>query len=116
MESHGRPHTYERLWTRVHGRPTNSAYMHVHSYRRRTDTQVDSAGHDLYKSIVTLFGKNTPLTRALSPVEVKGFEPSASALRKSGSQCFDQVLSEGSPGSTVAIPSGHLTIHPLSSR
>jgi hypothetical protein len=49
-------------------------------------------------------------------VEVTGFEPASSTLRKSGSQCFDQVLSEGSPGSTVAIPSGHLTIHPLSSR
>ena len=74
----------------VHGRPINSAYMHVHSYRRRTDTQVDSAGHDLYKSIVALLVGKPPLTRDFGPVEVKGFEPSSSALRMSGSRCFDQ--------------------------
>jgi hypothetical protein len=49
-------------------------------------------------------------------VEVKGFEPSASALRKYGSQCFDQVLSEDHPGGGVAIPSGSLTIPPRPSR
>ena len=100
----------------MHGRPINSAYMHVHSYRRRTDTQVDSAGHDLYKSIVALLVRKSPLTRDFGPVEVKGFEPSASALRKCGSQCFDQALSEDLPGSGVAIPSGPLTIPPVPSR
>ena len=49
-------------------------------------------------------------------VEVKGLEPSASTLRKCGSQCFDQALSEDFPGSGVAIPSGSLTIPPLPSR
>ena len=82
----------------------------------RTDSQVDSAGHDLYKSIVTLIVGKTPLTRASSPVEVKGFEPSASALRKYGSQRFDQALSEDLPGSGVSIPSGSLTIPLLPSQ
>ncbi len=50
------------------------------------------------------------------PVEVKGFEPSASTLRKYGSQPFDQVLSEDFPGGGAAIPSGSLTIPPLRSR
>ena len=49
-------------------------------------------------------------------VEVKGLEPSASTLRKCGSQCFDQVLSEDFPGSGVAVLSGPLTIPPLPSR
>ena len=44
---------------------------------------------DLYKSIVALLVGNPPLTRDFGPVEVKGFEPSASALRMCGSQCFD---------------------------
>jgi site-specific DNA recombinase len=43
-------------------------------------------------------------------VEVMGFEPTASTLRKYTSQCFDQVLSEDFPSSSVAIPSGPLTI------
>jgi hypothetical protein len=82
----------------------------------RTDTQVDSAGHGLYKSIVALPVGKPPLTRAFGPVEVKGLEPSASALRKCGSQCFDQALSEDFPGSGILIPSGSLTIPLLPSR
>ena len=82
----------------------------------RTESQVDSGGHDLYKSIVALLVGKPPLTRDFGPVEVKGFEPSASALRKYGSQRFDQDLSEDSPGSGVSIPSGSLTIPPLPSR
>jgi hypothetical protein len=46
--------------------------------------------HDLYKSIVALLVGKPPLTRDSSPVEVKGFEPSASALRMSRSRPFDQ--------------------------
>ena len=49
-------------------------------------------------------------------VEVTGFEPASSTLRMYGSQWFDQVLSEDFPGSSVAIPSGPLTIPPLPSR
>ena len=81
-----------------------------------TDTQVDSADHGLYKSIVALSVGNPPLNWAFGPVEVMGFEPTASTLRKYGSQRFDQALSEEFPGSGVSIPSGHLTIPPLPSR
>jgi len=49
-------------------------------------------------------------------VEVMGFEPTASTLRKCGSQRFDQALSEDFPGSSVAIPSGSLTIPRLPAR
>jgi site-specific DNA recombinase len=49
-------------------------------------------------------------------VEVMGFEPTASTLRKYGSQRFDQVLSEDLPGGGVAIPSGSLMIPPLPAR
>jgi len=49
-------------------------------------------------------------------VEVKGFEPSASTLRMSGSRPFDQGLSEDFPGGSVSIPSGSLTIPLLPSR
>jgi len=45
-----------------------------------------------------------------------GLEPTASTLRKYGSQLFDQALSEDSPGSGVSIPSGYLTIPLLPSR
>ena len=38
-----------------------------------------------------------------------------STMPMSGSQPFDQVLSEDFPGSRVSIPSGSLTIHLLSS-
>ncbi len=55
--------------------------------------------------------------RAMTPtVEVKGLEPSASTLRMSGSQRFDQDLSEEIAGSGVAIPSGSLAIPPLPAR
>ena len=37
---------------------------------------------DLYKCIVALLVGKPPLTRDFGPVEVKGFEPSLSALRK----------------------------------
>ncbi len=43
----------------------------------RTNSQVDSAGHDLYKSIVALLVGTPPLTRDFGPVEVMGFEPTA---------------------------------------
>ncbi len=67
------------------------------------------------RCIVTFWGSHfRPLNRPF--VEVKGLEPSASALRKYGSQCFDQVLFEDLPGSSVAVPSGPLTIPPLPSR
>ncbi|HEX3795607.1 MAG TPA: hypothetical protein VHV57_14030 [Acidimicrobiales bacterium] len=66
------------------------------------------------ESLTTLLldhGWNKPLM-----VEVKGFEPSASTLRMSGSRRYDQVLSEDFPGSGVSIPSGSLTIPLLPSR
>ena len=72
--------------------------------------------HDLCKSIVTLFVETTPLTRASSPVEVMGFEPTASTLRMSTSRPFDQGLSYDLPGSGVSIPSGSLTIPRLPAR
>ena len=50
------------------------------------------------------------------PVEVKGFEPSASTLRKCQSQPFDQEHFEESPGDDVAIPSASLRKTPLPSR
>ena len=46
-------------------------------------------------------------------MEVVGFEPTASTLRKYGYQRFDQGLSEDFPGSGVAIPSGSLMIPPF---
>ncbi len=49
-------------------------------------------------------------------VEVNGLEPSASTLRKCGSQRFDQGLSYDLPGSGVSIPSGSLTIPLLPAR
>jgi len=55
-----------------------------------TDTQVDSADHGLYKSIVALSVGKPPLNWAFGPVEVKGLEPSASALRTYSSQRFDR--------------------------
>ena len=57
-----------------------------------------------------------PVTWTFHRVEVKGLEPSPSALRMSGSQCFDQVLSEDFPGSGVSIASGSLTIPLFPSR
>jgi len=96
----------------VHRQPVLQC-LHSALVQTRTDSQVDSAGHDLYKSIVTLFVEKVPLTRDFRPVEVKGFEPSSSTLRKYGSQPFDQVISEDFPGGGVAIPSGSLTIPPL---
>ena len=44
---------------------------------------------------------------------MKGLEPSASTLRKYGSQPLDQALSENVPGGGVAIPSGSLTSLPF---
>ena len=41
-------------------------------------------------------------------MEVMGFEPTASTLRMYGPQRFDEVFSDGLPGSNVAIPSGPL--------
>ena len=51
-----------------------------------------------------------PVSWPFCRVEVKGLEPSSSALRKSGSRRFDQVLCEDFPGGSVSIPSGSLTI------
>ena len=57
--------------------PIDGAYVQT-----RTDNQVDSAaGHDLYNFIVALLVGKPPLTRAFGPVEVMGFEPTASTLR-----------------------------------
>jgi hypothetical protein len=53
---------------------------------------------------------------AFLSVEVSGFEPPTSTLRKCGSRCFDQGLYYDLPGSGISIPSGSLTIPRLPAR
>ena len=62
--------------------------------KSRIDVVSNNAGlamaqnHNLYNLNVTLFVGKPPLKRAFGPVEVKGFEPSASALRMKHSTAY----------------------------